>query len=155
MTVCGGNDASFAAKTDGDPAAGRILYQWQRRAGASDGWTNLVDGSLNETGTSIVGAQTPVLTIQRATGAAAGQVRCVVSNDCTTDATAPAALVVNSADFNNDGDLGTDTDIEAFFACVAGSCCPTCGSADFDADGSVGTDADIESFFRVLGGGPC
>ncbi|HYE62733.1 MAG TPA: FG-GAP-like repeat-containing protein [Phycisphaerales bacterium] len=60
-------------------------------------------------------------------------------------------------DFNGDGDLGTDADIEAFFACLGGNCCETCyaGGADFNADGDWGTDADIESFFRVLGGGPC
>jgi hypothetical protein len=62
-----------------------------------------------------------------------------------------------TADFDGDGDTGTDADIEAFFACLAGNCCPTCFilGADFDGDGDVGTDADIESFFRVLAGGPC
>jgi probable HAF family extracellular repeat protein len=60
-----------------------------------------------------------------------------------------------SADFNGDGDTGTDADIEAFFACLAGNCCPVCDSADFNGDGDVGTDADIESFFRVLAGGTC
>jgi YVTN family beta-propeller protein len=60
-----------------------------------------------------------------------------------------------SADFNNDGDTGTDADIEAFFACLGGSCCANCGTADFNADGDVGTDADIEAFFRVLSGGHC
>jgi len=60
-----------------------------------------------------------------------------------------------TADFNRDGDFGTDQDIEAFFACLAGHCCPTCGTADFNADGDFGTDQDIESFFRVLAGGPC
>jgi hypothetical protein len=59
------------------------------------------------------------------------------------------------ADFNHDGDSGTDADIEAFFACIAGNCCATCGSADFNGDGDVATDADIESFFRVLAGGAC
>jgi len=63
--------------------------------------------------------------------------------------------VCGSADFNGDGDIGTDIDIEAFFACLGGSCCPTCGSADFNGDGDVGTDLDIEAFFRVLGGGTC
>src|SRR5262249_9219370 len=58
-------------------------------------------------------------------------------------------------DFNNDGDSGTDADIEAFFACLAGVCCTTCGSADFNNDGDFGTDADIEAFFRVLAGGTC
>jgi hypothetical protein len=62
-----------------------------------------------------------------------------------------------SADFNGDGDVGTDADIEAFFACLAGSCCATCDphGADFNGDGDVGTDADIEAFFRVLAGGTC
>jgi len=61
----------------------------------------------------------------------------------------------STADFNGDGDLGTDSDIAAFFACLAGDCCSTCGSADFNADGDLGTDSDIESFFRVLAGGAC
>ena len=62
-----------------------------------------------------------------------------------------------TADFDGDGDIGTDADIEAFFACLAGNCCATCypGGADFNADGDVGTDADIESFFSVLAGGSC
>jgi len=62
-----------------------------------------------------------------------------------------------SSDFNQDGDFGTDSDIEAFFACLAGSCCPTCDphGQDFNADGDYGTDQDIEAFFRVLAGGSC
>jgi hypothetical protein len=62
-----------------------------------------------------------------------------------------------TADFDGDGDFGTDADIEAFFACLGGDCCPTCWhlGADFDGDGDVGTDADIEAFFRVLGGHSC
>jgi hypothetical protein len=61
----------------------------------------------------------------------------------------------DTADFNKDGDIGTDQDIEAFFACLAGHCCGACGSADFNKDGDLGTDQDIESFFRVLAGGSC
>ena len=60
-----------------------------------------------------------------------------------------------SADFNHDGDVGTDADIDAFFACLGGACCAACDSADFNGDGDIGTDADIEAFFRVLGGGTC
>jgi len=60
-------------------------------------------------------------------------------------------------DFNGDGDSGTDQDIEAFFACLGGTCCDTCwhAGADFNGDGDIGTDQDIEAFFRVLGGGTC
>jgi hypothetical protein len=62
-----------------------------------------------------------------------------------------------SADFDCDGDLGTDADIESFFACIAGTCPPPpcTSSADFNQDGDLGTDADIEAFFRVLAGGTC
>jgi hypothetical protein len=62
-----------------------------------------------------------------------------------------------SADFNCDGDIATDADIEAFFACIAGNCPPPpCTStADFNGDGDFATDADIEAFFRVLAGGTC
>ncbi|HYE60815.1 MAG TPA: hypothetical protein VD997_02370 [Phycisphaerales bacterium] len=60
-----------------------------------------------------------------------------------------------SADYNGDGDAATDQDIEAFFACIGGSCCQSCGSADFNGDGDIATDQDIESFFRVIGGHSC
>jgi len=62
-----------------------------------------------------------------------------------------------SADFDCDGDIGTDADISAFFACLAGNCpAPPCaGTADFNGDGDLGTDSDIEAFFRVLAGGAC
>jgi hypothetical protein len=59
------------------------------------------------------------------------------------------------SDFDGDGDFGTDADIEAYFRCLAGDCCASCGSSDFNGDGDTGTDADIEAFFRALAGGPC
>jgi hypothetical protein len=63
----------------------------------------------------------------------------------------------DAIDFDCDGDTGTDADIEAFFACLAGTCppAPCANDADFDNDGDAGTDLDIEAFFRVLAGGPC
>jgi len=61
----------------------------------------------------------------------------------------------DSADFDGDGDTGTDLDIEAFFACIGGNCCLMCGDADFNNDCDVGNDTDIEAFFRILGGQPC
>src|SRR6185436_15396966 len=70
---------------------------------------------------------------------------------------APNTPPCGSADFNCDGDVGTDADIEAFFQCIAGTCpaAPCTSTADFNGDGDIGTDADIEAFFRVLGGGNC
>jgi hypothetical protein len=65
------------------------------------------------------------------------------------------AALCGTSDYNGDGDIGTDADIEAFFACLGGNCCASCASIDFNADGDIGTDADIESFFRVLGGSAC
>ena len=69
----------------------------------------------------------------------------------------PSGPQCGSSDFDCDGDVGTDFDIQAFFACLGGSCpAPPCrGSSDFDGDGDVGTDFDIQAFFRVLGGGDC
>ena len=63
----------------------------------------------------------------------------------------------SSSDFDCDGDVGTDGDIESFFRCIAGTCpqLPCTNSADFNGDGDFGTDADIDSFFRVIAGGPC
>jgi hypothetical protein len=62
-----------------------------------------------------------------------------------------------SADFNCDGDIGTDADIAAFFNCLAGVCppLPCTSNADFNGDGDIGTDDDIASFFSVLAGGGC
>jgi len=44
--------------------------------------------------------------------------------------------VCGSADFDGDGDTGTDLDIEAFFACLGGDCCATCGSVTGPASDS-------------------
>jgi hypothetical protein len=62
-----------------------------------------------------------------------------------------------SVDFNCDGDFGTDSDIEAYFACLGGNCpdMPCISNSDFNGDGDFGTDGDIEAFFRVLAGGNC
>jgi hypothetical protein len=81
----------------------------------------------------------------------------------SSNASLPHSVVIrgvpacDSADFDCDGDVATDADIEAFFRCLAGICPqpPCTNSADFNHDGDSATDADIESFFRVLAGGPC
>ena len=69
----------------------------------------------------------------------------------------PILPTCESVDFNCDGDVGTDADIEVFFACIAGACPPPpCqNTSDFNNDGDLGTDADIEAFFSVLAGNPC
>ena len=142
--VCVGGALSLSAAATNGP----LSYQWQR-----DG-VDLLDG-LDASGCLVSGATTGTLTLSNIQPGDRGSYACVASNPCGSAPTAPAAVVVNSADFNGDGDIGTDADIEAFFACLSGVCCATCGTADFNADGDVGTDLDIESFFRVLAGGAC
>jgi hypothetical protein len=144
--ACVGNTVSLSvtATSIGSPAA----YQW--RLGA----TPLVDGT-RPSGAVISGSGAATLMISNIRPDEAGLYTCLVSNACRNLPSNSAPVSVNSADFDNDGDAGTDADIEAFFACLAGNCCPACGSADFNADGDVGTDADIESFFRVLAGQAC
>jgi hypothetical protein len=84
------------------------------------------------------------------------------SDSVNGSATLPASGAVppptcGSADFDCNGDVGTDADITAFFSCLAGNCpaAPCHSTADFNGDGDVGTDTDIEAFFRVLAGGNC
>jgi hypothetical protein len=133
-------DASGSNDSDGSI----IVYRWM------EGATLLSQsGSPTATVSLPVGIHTITLT--------------VVDNGSLDDTDEVVVTVVpptggcGTADFDGDGDTGTDADIEAFFACLAGSCCPTCftGGADFNGDGDTGTDADIEAFFRVLAGGPC
>jgi probable HAF family extracellular repeat protein len=100
-----------------------------------NGWTLTEARAISANGTTIVGTGTD----------SQGQTQAWI-------VTLPQC---GSADFNHDGDSATDADIEAFFACLAGSCCASCGSADFNGDGDSATDADIEAFFRVLAGGVC
>lgn len=126
---------------------GPLAYQWRR------GGVNLTDGPR------ITGANASTLNILSAGAEDSGVYDVLVQNTCGSVASSTATLTVVSlcgtADFNGDGDVGTDLDIEAFFAALAGNVCATCWSADFDGDGDTGTDLDIEAFFRVLGGGSC
>jgi endonuclease/exonuclease/phosphatase family metal-dependent hydrolase len=142
----GSNSGSAPVTLDGtqshDPDGAITDYRW------SEGATVLAQGSgaSAPTVTLTDGPHTITLLVtdnQGATGTDSVQITVTPGPTC------------GSADFNHDGDIGTDADIEAFFACLGGSCCPTCDSADFNGDGDIGTDADIEAFFRVLGGGPC
>jgi hypothetical protein len=137
-----------AAPADGYAAVGPITYQWRHNGADIPG----ASGPLDPSGLAS-------FSIADAQDSDAGSYDVIFTNPCGS-ATSDAAQVTisppcGSADFNGDGDTGTDADIEAFFACLAGSCCALCGSADFNGDGDTGTDADIESFFRVLSGGPC
>jgi hypothetical protein len=154
--VCATSAAIFTVGAEGSSP---YTYQWQLLA-VPGTWTTLGNdplllpcgGFANATPPD---AATTSIGLTPCAGAIHYQIRCIVSNACGSATSDEATLTINSADFNGDGDTGTDADIEAFFACLAGNCCAACGSADFNGDGDTGTDADIESFFRVLAGGAC
>jgi hypothetical protein len=145
-------------------------FAWYRQVAAppSTSTQRLVDGP-QVGGGYVSGASTPTLTVSGITrsltigGSSGPYLLTGFLCEFTDDAchipidSAPAMFQVSrcSADFNRDGAVATDADIEAFFACIAGSCCATCDGPDFNGDGGVATDADIESFFRVLAGGAC
>jgi probable HAF family extracellular repeat protein len=157
----GGTDSAFAASADGSVVVGLMAldqnggdfghaFIWDAQHG-----TRFLIDVLADLGFH------PQWVLNAATGISAdGRVICGYGFDPLGE---QAGWVIHlpgpcgSADFNCDGDIGTDADIEAFFACISGSCpAPPCtGSADFNGDGDVGTDADIEAFFRVLAGGSC
>jgi hypothetical protein len=141
VSVCVGGTATFSAGASGTGAG---AYRW-RREGVP----------VSNIAGHISGAFTPTMTIIHATAADEGSYDCLVANSCVAVSIGNAKLLLNSSDFDHNGDGGTDADIEAFFACLAGNCCATCGTADFNGDGDTGTDADIEAFFRVLAGGSC
>jgi hypothetical protein len=157
-TPCPGGSASFqVGLNSGDGQWSIVTYSWYK------------DGVLLSDGTSASGSiysntHTATLRIDNVTAADAGGFSVTAGTDCgqtVSSSTAQLSLATTgccgSADFNCDGDTGTDADIEAFFACLAGTCptAPCTSTADFNGDGDVGTDADIESFFRVLAGDPC
>jgi hypothetical protein len=157
-TVCVGTSASFAVTAHGP---GTLTYQWQVEAEplGSDIWSDLSEGTVWRSGV-IVGSGSGTATSEYLFQHAQSnqgliRFRVVVTTECGRVQSGGATLTLSTSDFDGDGDLGTDADIEAFFSCLGGNCCPLCGSADFDGDGDVGTDSDIEAFFRVLSGGPC
>jgi hypothetical protein len=155
---CGGHSASFSVAAT---STSTMVYQWQIETapGVWQGMGN--DPGPLPCGNGAFAYATPInspnvsIGVHPCPGVNRYQIRCLISNQCGTTTSNEATLVLNSADFDGDGSIGTDADIEAFFECLSGTCCPNCGSADFNGDRSVGTDADIESFFRVLAGGPC
>jgi hypothetical protein len=146
LTVTPGQSAEFDVGVSGSPT---ITYQWR-----------LNHLPLTET-LNVTGVDTPSLIINSVGPEDGGTYDVVATNGCGSSTSDGALLTLQgscgSADFNCDGDLGTDSDIASFFACLSGACPPPpCTStADFNGDGDLGTDADIEAFFRVLGGGNC
>jgi hypothetical protein len=155
--VCTNQSVSFSVAVESAPGTS-VSYQWQvMDPAAPGGWATLSDGPLIRNGVVVAeahGASHPQMRYWLH-APSYGTLRVVVRNGCGSTTSSTAMVRFTSADFDGDGDAATDADIEAFFRCLGGSCCPTCLSADFNGDGDIGTDADIESFFRALAGGPC
>jgi hypothetical protein len=126
-----------------DPVDSAQRFLWTETVGDSYSVEHAPDGP---------GAANPISTWNFALGSG-GSYQIYLTGVCRGEPVAGCG----SADFNCDGDVATDADIEAFFACIAGDCpaAPCASSADFNADGDAATDADIEAFFRVLAGGHC
>lgn len=107
-----GSPASFSVSPIGPPTT----YQWRRNG------VPLSDGG------AISGATTATLTISPTViGDAGAAFDCDVTDALGTIRSNPAGLSVTprcgSSDFNGDGDVGTDEDIEAFFRVLAGGHC--------------------------------
>jgi hypothetical protein len=107
---------------------GPFTYQWSRVNTDASG--ALIDGGR------ISGATTATLTISSVSGSAAGSdgdaglYSVTVTNPGGQTTSAAAVIAVlgaprgcGSADFNGDGDIGTDADIESFFRVLAGGSC--------------------------------
>ncbi len=145
QTVPPGQTAVFTAAASGSPTS----WRWRR------------NGVLLEDDQRFQGCYSSTLIISGVLESDAGVYDVIAANPCGSSISPAATLTIGpacgTADFDGDGDVGTDADIEAFFACLSGNCCDACFplGADFDADGDTGTDADIEAFFRVLAGGAC
>jgi len=95
--------------------AGPISFQWRR------------DGVHLSNGGRISGATSVALQIVGLVPSDFGAYDVTASNSCGVVVSHPAALMVTPAcgspDFDGDGDIGTDLDIEAFFRVLGGGPC--------------------------------
>jgi probable HAF family extracellular repeat protein len=147
LAVCNGGPGQVAAIWDQGirgyshcgPSWTSVADHLAANGVSTTGWSLTVALGMDPTGTRIVGYGINP----------SGQTQAWTATLYT-----PPSSQCGTADYNCDGDVGTDADIESFFACLAGSCPPPpcCSDADYNGDGDVGTDADIEAFFRVLAG---
>jgi hypothetical protein len=157
--TCPGDEAGFTFETESGVYFFDATCQWYLNG-------NLLAEGVTANGSVVSIDAAGALRISNAAPGDAGTIwarattpcgQTVLSNAADFVVGGPTCAACGTADFDGDGDIGTDADIESFFACLAGNCCGTCWAlgADFNGDGDIGTDADIEAFFRVLAGGAC
>jgi len=118
-SACASGSATFSVTAAG---AGPFEFQWQAEVGVMpDTWVDLSDHpGVN----ALSGTQSDTLTISNVAASAAGRYRVIITNFCGIVQSNPATLTLGgSADFDADGDVGTDLDIEAFFRVLGGGSC--------------------------------
>ena len=133
LTVYTRETASFSVHCP-DTTVSYAWYRYQPSYGSVlEDYQLLADGPTL-TGSVITGSSTGTLTIAHASPAHLAwpsvivsdvtSYRCVITDLCGRTHAVEVALNVLpgscTADFNHDGDVGTDQDIEAFFSCLAG-----------------------------------
>jgi hypothetical protein len=140
-------------------AAGTAAYQWQMETppAGSNVWNNLVDGPIGGSTASASGTTTDTLTITNTDPAAAVRYRCLLTNNCGTFASAPAALSVVEAlpgDTNDDGQQD-GLDVQGFLnellAGPSGAPSPSRCASDLNQDGLV-NDIDTQLLVSTLVG---
>lgn len=134
--VCTGTPASFSVVADGSA----LSYQWQKDE------------------VNIEGAVEPIFEIAAVTTAEVGSYRCIVTGECGSVASDPAALslaVPVAADFDTDCDVDL-VDYDHFVTCALGPSIsqtdPGCSNALLDGDDDVDA-ADFAIFQRCWSGG--
>ncbi len=143
-TSCG-LDASFEVTAGG---TGPLSYTWRK-----DG-IDLADGPTG-TGSTIEGANSPVLAIRSVTAEDVGAYDCLVSNVChiATSESAALSLSFGFCDFDEDCDVDLD-DFAIWVPCAFGPAvlvAPECEFADLENDGDV-DQSDFGLFQRAYTG---
>jgi hypothetical protein len=138
MTVVVGSTAAHA-------------YTWQKDTG---GWATVTDSNAS-------GINTTTLKFTNIAYNNGGDYRLKIEygqGNCTSAiiySNVVSLRICGPKDYDGDGNAGDQNDIDAFFACLGGTCCPNCWGQDIDGDGSYGTDDDIAAFFRIMDDEPC
>ncbi len=141
--TCFGGSVSLHASAIGDG----VSFVWQRQNPATLAWSDLTDGP-SDSGT-VSGSHGPTLTITGTTPASETNYRAIVSNQCGTVTSSPAAVRFCAADLSCDGFVD-DSDFSMFVVAYNLLVCddpempPGC-PADLNRDGVV-DDADFSLF---------
>ncbi|MBI1189937.1 MAG: hypothetical protein GC200_04555 [Tepidisphaera sp.] len=162
VAICADGTAEFSI----NPPPPDSSYHWQLQQGSL--WLDLEEGVNTINGApafDVTGAQQPAISVRSIWGLG-GNLRCVVSNDCGSTTTDPAALTILdpadpacstpppcNPDVNQDG-VADQGDVDYLINVIAGGENPTGIDPDFNQDG-VADQGDIDALVDVVAGGPC